>query len=229
MGEAKRRRSAGLIAGEARPKSFGKDRHERERSIYKSELTRATRHAYKKQGHAAFEVTERATALHEAGHAVVARSIAGEIHETINLEQKTVDDPLAGPTLRLGECIYAEGSLFARTMDVRVDPVEDVFAVCVHMIAGQAAEFMCDRDDYREGSSLNETVQAGACLLGLGDSRLGLGDNGAALIPLAKTVAWRVLDLNREAVERLAARIDAARLGYGVGLRPARVRAETKR
>jgi hypothetical protein len=106
---------------------------------------------------------------------------------------------------RLGECTYAEGSLLSSTMDVRVSPIEDVFAVCVHMIAGQAAEFMCDRDDYREGSSLNETVQAGACLLGLGDFRLGLGDNGVALILLAKTVAWRALERNREAVERLAA------------------------
>ena len=56
------------------------------------DLIETIRHAYAKQGLAAFEITERATTLHEAGHAVAGVAMFGEVPDSISLGTQFIKD-----------------------------------------------------------------------------------------------------------------------------------------
>ena len=202
MGEAKRRKVALRMPREMT----------RQRSALLPDIVEASRRAFAKQGAAAFGVTERATALHEAGHAVAGASIAGLVPVSVSLGTSTMHDPAFGEVLQFGCCEYSPGSLFARDLDVRVDPPEDVIAVAMQRFAGQCAEFMCDREDYRDGSSIGEDMETQAVLVGLGEMRLGLSQaNAPALVVLTRTITWQVLRANQAIIERIAAALIAKR------------------
>lgn len=196
MGEAKRRRAAGVKTGWAKTPLSG----------FSPQLIEAMKHAYGMQGLAAFEVTERATALHEAGHAVVGRAIAGETPLSLTIGSQAIARSRSFGSPKIGLCEHSPGSLFNRDIDVRVEPPETVIEVAAFRIAGQAAEAVCDPGDYRIGSSLDEDLEAQMILNGVAKVRLGLSPNNApALTVLTRIATANVLWANRKAVERVAA------------------------
>ena len=81
MGEAKRRAAAG--GGRSLKLS------EQLREALEPSIKHAARIAYANQGEAAFEVTERATSLHEAGHAVVGYAIADDLPLQMSIGAQT--------------------------------------------------------------------------------------------------------------------------------------------
>jgi hypothetical protein len=93
------------------------------------------RAAYRKQGARAFESTLRATTLHEAGHAVIFRWASRDVSR-IRVRR------------RRGQWV---GLMEAPTTG------SDFLQACFR-IAGVMAELLFDREDFREGSSLNEIV-----------------------------------------------------------------------
>jgi hypothetical protein len=151
---------------------------------------------------------ERATALHEAGHAVAGFAFTRGVPSSVSLERHAHQDRDFGAAVRFGVCEWPADSLFGRDMDVRVDPPEDIIAVAAQRMAGQAAEFLCDQDDYRAASSLDETVEADAVLLGLGQLRFGLStSNAPAFILLTRAATWQTLATSRQVIERAAAQL----------------------
>jgi hypothetical protein len=104
--------------------------------------------AYAAQGMAAFENTRRATAIHEAGHVVIA-IMSGRTVERVWIKRKRV----GGGKAWIGRTL--DGFSYATEPD---SPVEADVAAARGLIAGVLAEWLFDRDDFRRGSSLNEVI-----------------------------------------------------------------------
>jgi len=179
MGEARRRQARDQEAGR----------------YLRTALDQAARDAYAVQGATAFETSERAIALHEAGHAVAGVAIAGLLPSSIMLRPEADVHETYGPMVRLGTCVYPAGTLFNRAIDTRIDPIE--------IIISNAA--------YRLGSSLDEQLDAEGMLLGAA-FRLGLPvRNRPALLVLSRMALANSLSTNKTAIERTAAALIARR------------------
>jgi hypothetical protein len=118
------------------------------REFMLEEFRDRARAAYAEQGMRAFENTKRATAVHEAGHVVIA-IMSGRTVERVWIKRRRVGDAKfwIGRTL--------DGVSHGTTPD---SPVEADVATARSQIAGVLAELMFDRDDFRRGSSLDEMV-----------------------------------------------------------------------
>ena len=106
------------------------------------------RHAYALQGSRAFESTERATAVHEAGHAVVATA-CGHVVSRVRINRKRIGEQKAWVGRINTNVVLSTGP---------ASKVSDDRDVARNLVAGVLAEQMFDGDDFRLGSSINEIV-----------------------------------------------------------------------
>jgi hypothetical protein len=152
--------------------------------------------AYAKQGMRAFENTKRATAIHEAGHVVIA-ILAGRTVSRVWIKRKRVGDTKAW----IGRTF--DGSCHGTAPD---SPVEADVAAARALIAGVLAEWLFDGGDFRLGSSLNEVVAFQAIVANISNK------TGAAFEDVAMGIAADVfadLDQRRHEVEAIAAALMA--------------------
>jgi hypothetical protein len=198
MGEAKRRAAAG--GGRSAKLS------EELREVLEPSIKDAARIAYAHQGEAAFEITERATSLHEAGHAVVGYAIAGDLPLQVSIGAQIRQSSL-GSTHVVGWCPYGHDSIFGRVINFATAPPEETIAFAAQMLAGQTAEMVFDGDDYRLGSSLDDQASGIHALKSLLELRLDLDDRDSpkTLCTLTLQAVAKTLESNRTTVERIAA------------------------
>jgi hypothetical protein len=116
--------------------------------IVREAFAKRARRAYALQGLRAFENTKRATAVHEAGHAVVATT-CGHFVDRVWIKRKRVGEQKTwvGGT-RIDAVLYSG----------RASSVRDDLAGACNLLAGVLAEAIFDRGDFRHGSSLDEIV-----------------------------------------------------------------------
>jgi hypothetical protein len=114
--------------------------------------------AFKKQGEAAFYCPRDETAIHEAGHAVVAH-VEGCVLDKIILTKKWVSgrEQWEGFTEHDSGVGLKEGQSFALTQDT---PVREHIKYFRNTIAGRMAEHIFVKDHGRAGSSLDEIILA---------------------------------------------------------------------
>ncbi len=116
--------------------------------VVREAFAKLARQAYALQGLRAFENTERATALHEAGHAVVATAY-GHLVSRARIRRKQIGEQ----KIWVGRTYYDVVPCTGPGSAVR----DDLDAAC-NLIDGVLAEQMFDGDDFRLGSSINEIV-----------------------------------------------------------------------
>ena len=116
--------------------------------VVREAFAKLARQAYALQGLRAFEITERATAVHEAGHAVVATAY-GHLVSRVRTQRKRIGEQ----KIWVGRTYYDVVPRTGPASTVR----DDLDAAC-NLIAGVLAEAMFDHDDFRFGSSINEIV-----------------------------------------------------------------------
>jgi hypothetical protein len=184
----------------------------RQQEEMRTDLEAAVCKIFMEHGPAAFEITERATALHEAGHAVIAMSLAGLVPVSMTIGLCSAEHPMLGTRIRAGETLLEPGSAFNRILDVRIEKPQDVIENAAFHLAGQAAEALCDWKDYRWGSSLDEQYEAEAILNGVAHHRLGLPKRQwCALILITRIALFGILGSNRTVLERVAAALISSR------------------
>jgi hypothetical protein len=152
--------------------------------------------AFAQQGMRAFENTKRATAIHEAGHVVIA-IMSGRTVERVWIKRRRVGDAKfwIGRTL--------DGFSYGTTPD---SPVEADVAAARSLIAGVLAEWLFDRDDFRRGSSLNEVISFQVIVDSISNK------TGEAFEIITQEIARSVfadLDRHRHEVEAIAAALMA--------------------
>jgi len=206
--------------GEAKRRRQWRQTVEGSLEAMRENLASAVTDVISRHGLEAFEISERATALHEAGHAVAGNSLAGLVPLSLSIgshvPQASVVDAAAdralGISSKAGLCLQPEGSRFTRSVDVNVTQPEEVIESAAYRLAGQAAEALCDFKNYRWGSSLDEQVEMESILGGLGLFRLGLTQSQCpALILLTRLAVWRMLQSNKAVIERIADALIAER------------------
>ena len=116
--------------------------------IVREAFVKLARRAYALQGPRAFENTERATAVHEAGHAVVVTACGGLVHR-VRIKRKRVGEQTTWVGRTYHNVVQNTGPASA---------VRDDLDVARNLVAGFLAEAMFDSGDFRLGSSLNEIV-----------------------------------------------------------------------
>jgi hypothetical protein len=109
------------------------------------------RHIAKTYGHRAFENPFSSTVVHEAGHAVV-YAFMGAAVTTVSV-RKLLFGKHRGQWTG-----FTEGGPKLQT-DSTTDPKEDFKQACM-LMAGVISEIIFDTDNFREGSSLDEAMQA---------------------------------------------------------------------
>jgi hypothetical protein len=143
--------------------------------------------AFKKQGEAAFYCPRDETAIHEAGHAVVAY-VAGCVLDKIALAKKLVlgREQWEGFTEHDSGIGLKEGESFTLTPN---SPIRDHIKYLRNTIAGRIAENVFVKDHGRAGSSLDEIILAMGAAATIGE--------------LTGVDAKEVLDRETDAVERI--------------------------
>lgn len=161
---------------------------------------RFIRDAYRKQGERAFENTKKATAYHEAGHAII-HALEGSPLEHVRIARIKSKAAFPGwygytrPVSR--ECIGTSPA---------TSPAQDL-RHARHLIAGYVAEEVFQADDLRAGSSLDERIAFLAAISNasrkldldpnalaneiLEDVRSALRSNARAALLLAETLMSR--------------------------------------
>lgn len=116
--------------------------------IVRQAFAKLAQQAYALQGPHAFESTERATAVHKAGHAVVATA-CGYLVSRVRIQRKRVGDEKTWVGRTYHDVVQYTGPASA---------VRDDLGSARNLAAGVLAEVMFDGGDFRLGSSLNEIV-----------------------------------------------------------------------
>ena len=116
--------------------------------VVREAFAKLAQQAYALQGLRAFENTERATAVHEAGHAVVATA-CGYLVSRVRIQGKRVGEQKTWVGRTYHDVVQCTGFASA---------VRDDIDAARKLVAGVLAAVMFDSDDFRVGSSLNEIV-----------------------------------------------------------------------
>jgi hypothetical protein len=116
--------------------------------IVREAFVKLARRAHAHQGPRAFENTERATAVHETGHAVVVTACGYFVHR-VRIKRKRVGERKTWIGRTYHSVVQYTGPACA---------VRDDLAGARNLVAGVLAEAMFDSGDFCLGSSLNETV-----------------------------------------------------------------------
>ena len=180
-------------------------------ALVQDELNELARDAFAAQGARAFENTERATAFHEAGHAVVATA-SGRRVARVRIKRRRVGDL----KVWLG---HTDDGVFNRTDEAT--SVDDDCFTAANIIAGWVAEILFDTRDMRAGSSLDEIIIFRGIVANIAFK------TGRPHTEIAAEVIHNVgaiLKRHRDLVERLAAAL--MRVGTLRGARLARLLAE---
>jgi hypothetical protein len=114
----------------------------------RTELRQMMERAYAMQGDRAFEHTQRATAIHEAGHVVVAAA-SGHTVKQVWIKRKRFADGKAW----VGFTTHGEQWCSDPTT-----PVAHDVDYARNVIAGVVAELLFDGRDFRAGSSMDEII-----------------------------------------------------------------------
>jgi hypothetical protein len=126
--------------------------HPRHKQQLQSSLMDAARQAFSVGGRKAFEATERLAALHEAGHATLYAAYGMAVRQ---LWIRSVR--IGGVLTWIGSCETGLGW----HIDECTSPDHDLRIARIIM-SGRLAEMIFAEDEFREGSSLDETVLAGS-------------------------------------------------------------------
>jgi hypothetical protein len=124
----------------------------RQNQLLQSSVMEVARHAYSIGGMQAFEATERTAAVHEAGHATL-YAVYGIPVKQLWIKSIKAD----GVRTWIGRCETDWGW----HIDERTPPIDDLRIARIIM-AGALAEMVFATDEFRDGSSLDETVLAGS-------------------------------------------------------------------
>jgi hypothetical protein len=128
-----------------------------QKALLHAYLQQAVRQAFAEGGHSAFAASERVTAYHEAGHAVL-YALAGIALKQVWIKCVKTD----GAATWIGEC-EADVSW---QINEHTLPTEDL-RIAEIVLAGWLSEWMFTPDELRAGSSLDEAVLAGVICSGV--------------------------------------------------------------
>jgi hypothetical protein len=156
-----------------------------------------SRQAYAEQGMAAFVNTEKSTAYHEAGHAVIAAAHGFGV-KRIWIKRKRTE--LGKMWTGRNYPIHPDGSCYLIGSGPDTAIASDLDAAR-NLIAGVVAELVFDAQDFREGSSIDEIVFAQSVIANVAVK------TGASVEALWMQLFCQILEiLKREktAVEKIA-------------------------
>ena len=154
-------------------------------------------HAFAAQGFDAFVNTKRATAYHEAGHAVVAAAHGFGVVRVWIKEKR-----FGGTKAWIGRSFPV---VDGRKIIMQTTPdssVADDLDTARNLMAGVVAEMLFDSKDFRQGSSLNEVVFFKACVANIA-VKIGASDTQDLSMQLMAQVG-EVLKRHADVVEKIA-------------------------
>jgi hypothetical protein len=152
------------------------------------------RRAYALQGLRAFENTKRATAVHEAGHAVVATA-CGRFVDRVWIKRERTGEQKTWVGRTYTDAVQYSGPTSA---------VRDDLAAARNLVAGVLAEVIFDRGDFRLGSSLDEIAFFLCVVRNIAFKTRAPFDEIALQVT---TQVCRILHQHRDLVELLAAEL----------------------